>query len=195
MASHFKSIAKAITWRVLGAADTFVLSLFVTGKATAAVGIVGFELLTKSVLYYGHERAWEISWFANSNSAMRWPDRQLNPLTDSRCSIKDPGRRLWSVRCSIQRIALFGSIQGRGSLLRQAAAAAGRCRAPPGQAAQDALATRKRTHSAGEHLQEWPGAEPRRDRLPSVALLLGPEVNCHQVCGVAQRNSRTLSNA
>jgi uncharacterized membrane protein len=61
MASHIKSVAKAITWRVLGAADTFVLSFLVTGKATAAVGIVGFELLTKSVLYYGHERAWEIS--------------------------------------------------------------------------------------------------------------------------------------
>ena len=64
MASHFKSIAKAITWRVLGAADTFVLSFLVTGKATAACGIVGFELLSKSVLYYGHERAWEISWLA-----------------------------------------------------------------------------------------------------------------------------------
>jgi hypothetical protein len=43
-------------------ADTFVLSFLVTGKVTAAVGIVGFELFTKSVLYYGHERAWEISW-------------------------------------------------------------------------------------------------------------------------------------
>jgi uncharacterized membrane protein len=65
MASHIKSVAKAITWRVLGAADTFVLSFLVTGKATAAVGIVGFELFTKSVLYYGHERAWEISWLSN----------------------------------------------------------------------------------------------------------------------------------
>jgi uncharacterized membrane protein len=65
VASHCKSVAKAITWRVLGAADTFVLSFLVTGKATAAVGIVGFELFTKSVLYYGHERAWEISWLAN----------------------------------------------------------------------------------------------------------------------------------
>jgi hypothetical protein len=34
-------------------------------RASAAVGIVGFELFTKSVLYYGHERAWEISWLAN----------------------------------------------------------------------------------------------------------------------------------
>ena len=41
VASHCKSVAKAITWRVLGAADTFVLSFLVTGKATAAVGIVG----------------------------------------------------------------------------------------------------------------------------------------------------------
>jgi uncharacterized membrane protein len=65
MASHIKSVAKAITWRVLGAADTFVLSFLVTGKATAAIGIVGFELFTKSMLYYGHERAWEISWLAN----------------------------------------------------------------------------------------------------------------------------------
>ena len=59
MGSHFKSVAKAVTWRVLGAADTFVLSFFVTGTATAACGIVGFELFTTSVLYYGHERAWE----------------------------------------------------------------------------------------------------------------------------------------
>ena len=60
VASHCKSVAKSITWRVLGAADTFVLSFLVTGKATAACGIVGFELLTKSILYYGHERAWEM---------------------------------------------------------------------------------------------------------------------------------------
>jgi uncharacterized membrane protein len=80
VASHFKSVAKAITWRVLGAADTFVLSFFVTGKATAAVGIVGFELLTKSVLYYGHERAWEISWLANRGDVLT---RSTTRLFDS----------------------------------------------------------------------------------------------------------------
>src|SRR5205085_9518590 len=45
VASHCKSVAKAITCRVLGAADTFVLGFLVTGKATATCGIVGFELL------------------------------------------------------------------------------------------------------------------------------------------------------
>jgi uncharacterized membrane protein len=60
--SHIKSATKAITWRLLGAVDTFGLSYLMTGKLSAAVGIVGFEVITKSVLYYGHERAWEASW-------------------------------------------------------------------------------------------------------------------------------------
>jgi uncharacterized membrane protein len=65
MCSHLKSATKAITWRLLGAVDTFGLSYLMTGKLTAAVGIVGFEVITKSVLYYGHERAWEASWLTN----------------------------------------------------------------------------------------------------------------------------------
>lgn len=60
--SHLKSAAKAVSWRLVGAIDTFVLSFLVTGHAGAAIGIVGLEVLTKTVLYYGHERAWETSW-------------------------------------------------------------------------------------------------------------------------------------
>lgn len=55
------SAAKAVTWRLLGATDTFVLTFLMTGKCATAVGIVGFEVITKSVLYVGHERAW-IKW-------------------------------------------------------------------------------------------------------------------------------------
>ena len=46
--SHLKSVAKAVSWRLLGAADTFVLSFLVTGHAGAAAGIVGLEVLTKT---------------------------------------------------------------------------------------------------------------------------------------------------
>jgi uncharacterized membrane protein len=59
-ASHLVSAVKAVSWRIVGAVDTFVLSFLVTGKMSAAVGIVGFEVITKSVLYYGHERIWSI---------------------------------------------------------------------------------------------------------------------------------------
>jgi uncharacterized membrane protein len=58
--SHAKSAVKAISWRIVGAIDTFVLAFFVTGHMGMASAVVGFEVITKSFLYYGHERVWEI---------------------------------------------------------------------------------------------------------------------------------------
>jgi len=64
LGSHLKSVVKAVTWRALGAVDTFALCWLVTGHPGAAAGVVGFEVLTKSLLYYGHERVWEMPWLA-----------------------------------------------------------------------------------------------------------------------------------
>ena len=58
--SHVKSLAKAVSWRVIGAVDTFALAYLMTGRTGAAVGLVGLEVLTKSLWYYAHERAWEL---------------------------------------------------------------------------------------------------------------------------------------
>ena len=61
--SHPRSVVKAITWRVLGSIDTFVLSLIVTGNIGAAGAIASIETVTKIFLYYGHERLWSrIRW-------------------------------------------------------------------------------------------------------------------------------------
>ena len=59
--SHVKSFAKAISWRIVGAIDTFVLAFFVTGHMGMASAVVGFEVVTKTFLYYGHERIWEVA--------------------------------------------------------------------------------------------------------------------------------------
>lgn len=56
--SHVRSLAKAISWRTLGTIDTFVLSWIVTGQVHLAATIGVAELLTKTALYYGHERLW-----------------------------------------------------------------------------------------------------------------------------------------
>ena len=57
--SHPRSIAKAVSWRLLGSIDTFVLSLFFTGSLRLAGSIP----VTEMVLYYGHERIWSaIPW-------------------------------------------------------------------------------------------------------------------------------------
>jgi sulfate adenylyltransferase large subunit len=58
--THLRSIAKAITWRATGTLDTFVIALIVTGSAAFAGSVAVTELLTKVVLYYGHERAWSL---------------------------------------------------------------------------------------------------------------------------------------
>jgi uncharacterized membrane protein len=61
--AHSRSFAKAVSWRVLGSIDTFVLSWFFTSSVKAAGAIASTEVLTKMVLYYFHERAWSaIGW-------------------------------------------------------------------------------------------------------------------------------------
>jgi uncharacterized membrane protein len=58
-----RSLVKAISWRVVGGIDTFILSLVITGNAKFAVSIVSIEALTKIGLYYLHERVWRrIAW-------------------------------------------------------------------------------------------------------------------------------------
>ena len=58
--SHLRSIIKAVSWRLVGSLDTFMLSLLVTGSAKYAISIATAEALTKIVLYYLHERAWRL---------------------------------------------------------------------------------------------------------------------------------------
>ena len=61
--SHARSLVKAVSWRVVGSADTFILSMIVTGNAKYAVSIASAEALTKIALYYVHERAWrKVRW-------------------------------------------------------------------------------------------------------------------------------------
>jgi sulfate adenylyltransferase subunit 1 (EFTu-like GTPase family) len=61
--SHFRSIAKAVSWRATGSIDTFIIALFITGSSLFAGSIAVTEILTKIMLYYAHERAWSfIPW-------------------------------------------------------------------------------------------------------------------------------------
>ena len=58
MDSHTRSFAKALSWRMTGTIDTIVISLVITGSIKLAATIGLTEVVTKSVLYYLHERAW-----------------------------------------------------------------------------------------------------------------------------------------
>jgi uncharacterized membrane protein len=58
MDTHSRSFAKALSWRVTGTIDTMIISLIVTGSIKLAATIGLTEVVTKSLLYYFHERAW-----------------------------------------------------------------------------------------------------------------------------------------
>ena len=58
MDTHSRSFLKALSWRATGTIDTMIISLVITGSLKAAAAIGGTEIVTKSVLYYLHERAW-----------------------------------------------------------------------------------------------------------------------------------------
>ena len=56
--NHVRSLAKAVSWRATGTLDTIVVSFIVTGRIKVALSIGVVELVTKTVLYYLHERVW-----------------------------------------------------------------------------------------------------------------------------------------
>jgi uncharacterized membrane protein len=58
-----RSAIKAITWRIIGTADTFIISWAITKEPVTAGVIAGFEVFTKTIFYYFHERGWnKIKW-------------------------------------------------------------------------------------------------------------------------------------
>ncbi|MFS4456539.1 DUF2061 domain-containing protein [Maribacter sp. 2304DJ31-5] len=58
-----RSIAKAISWRVIGTLDTLLISYILTGKVAVAASIASIDFVTKMFLYFFHERIWnKINW-------------------------------------------------------------------------------------------------------------------------------------
>lgn len=55
-----RSVAKTISWRLVGTLDTIGISWFLTGKIETALAIGSVELITKMILYFGHERVWNM---------------------------------------------------------------------------------------------------------------------------------------
>lgn len=53
-----RHLAKTISWRLIGTIDTMVLSSIITGSIQTGLAIGGFEVFTKMILYFLHERAW-----------------------------------------------------------------------------------------------------------------------------------------
>lgn len=58
-----RSIAKAVSWRVVGTLDTLIISYFFVDEVILAASIASADFVTKMLLYFFHERIWNgINW-------------------------------------------------------------------------------------------------------------------------------------
>lgn len=58
-----RSVAKAISWRIIGTLDTLLISYLLTGEVVIAASIATIDFVTKMFLYFFHERIWnKINW-------------------------------------------------------------------------------------------------------------------------------------
>jgi len=61
--NHLRSVAKSISWRLIGSIDSILISWIITGVLSGAFILGGSELVTKILLFYIHERVWvKIKW-------------------------------------------------------------------------------------------------------------------------------------
>ena len=62
-AYHSRSIAKAISWRIVATLTTFTIVYILTGELTLSMEVGVFDVTSKMLLYYLHERGWgKVSW-------------------------------------------------------------------------------------------------------------------------------------
>jgi uncharacterized membrane protein len=53
-----KTIAKAVTWRLIGTAEIFAISFWTTGHMVTAGHTAGIAAVSSFVMYVAHELAW-----------------------------------------------------------------------------------------------------------------------------------------
>jgi uncharacterized membrane protein len=58
METHMRSVAKAISWRIVATLTTMLLVFLFTGNLVVSGGVGLTELITKILIYYVHERVW-----------------------------------------------------------------------------------------------------------------------------------------
>ena len=58
--SHLRSFMKALSWRIIATLTTIVITWFFTGQVSTALKVGAFEFVLKFIVYYLHERAWQL---------------------------------------------------------------------------------------------------------------------------------------
>ena len=63
MEKNVRSLAKTISWRIVASSITVLIVFLFTGNVVVSAGVGSLELISKTVVYYIHERIWNMSNF------------------------------------------------------------------------------------------------------------------------------------
>lgn len=66
--SHYRSIVKAVSYRILGSATTAGIFFVLTGKGSLSLGAGALDMVLKIGVYFVHERIWNHINFGRSTS-------------------------------------------------------------------------------------------------------------------------------
>jgi uncharacterized membrane protein len=69
METHTRSLAKAISWRIFATLTTVLLVFVFTGNLVVSESVGLAELVSKIVIYYVHERVWNLIGFGKAQKA------------------------------------------------------------------------------------------------------------------------------
>jgi len=69
MEKHVRSFAKAISWRIVATLTTILLVFAFTGSLMISGGVGVAELVVKILVYYLHERVWNMVDFGREKKA------------------------------------------------------------------------------------------------------------------------------
>ena len=67
--SHYRSIVKAVSYRILGSTTTALIFYVLTGKPLLSLGAGALDMVLKIGAYFIHERIWNHINFGRSTKA------------------------------------------------------------------------------------------------------------------------------
>ena len=67
--SHYRSIVKAFSYRILGSTTTALIFYVLTGKGSLSLGAGALDMVLKIGAYFVHERIWNHINFGRSTRA------------------------------------------------------------------------------------------------------------------------------
>jgi adenylylsulfate kinase len=71
MEKPVRSLLKAISWRIVATSTTTLLVFIFTGNLIISIGVGGSEFFLKILIYYVHERVWNLFHFGREQKSKK----------------------------------------------------------------------------------------------------------------------------